>query len=52
MLTWYVETAWDELLRRNPARLAPVPEVVLRHLASKLDIPSVTEVHEVEYAVR
>jgi predicted kinase len=48
----YVETAWDELLRRNRARAAPVPEVVLRQMAAKLDIPSVTEVHEVEYVVR
>lgn len=47
----YVEAAWDELLRRNRTRTAPVPEVVLRHLAAKLDMPNVAEVHEVEYEV-
>jgi predicted kinase len=47
----YVETTWDELLRWNRIRVALVPEVVLRHLVSKLAVPSVTEVHEVEYTV-
>ena len=35
----YVETAWNELLRRNRARSVPVPEAVLRRLAEKLDVP-------------
>ena len=48
----YVETAWDELLRQNRTRAAPVPDVVLRQMAAKLDMPTVTEVHEVEYVVR
>ena len=47
----YVETAWGELLRRNRARAAPVPETVLRRLAEKLDVPDLTEVHQVEYQV-
>ncbi len=47
----YLETDWSELFRRNRTRAAPIPEAVLRHLASKLDIPSVSEAHEVEYVV-
>lgn len=47
----YVETAWDEVLRRNHARTNRVPEDVLRRLAEKLEIPDLTEVHQVEYRV-
>jgi predicted kinase len=45
----YVETAWHELLRRNCNRSTPVPETVLRHLAEKLEVPNVTQAHQVEY---
>jgi predicted kinase len=47
----YVEAAWGELLRRNRARTNRVPEAVLRHLAEKLEMPDLTEVHQVEYRV-
>jgi putative nucleotidyltransferase with HDIG domain len=46
----YVETAWDELLRRNRGRSAPVPETVLRRLAERLEVPDVTEAHEVDWS--
>jgi predicted kinase len=48
----YVEAAWGELLRRNRVRSAPVPEAVLRRLAEKLEVPDLTEAHQVEYSVR
>ena len=47
----YVNAAWDELLRRNRARTNRVPEAVLRRLAQKLEVPDLTEAHQVEYHV-
>jgi predicted kinase len=45
----YVETAWDELLRRNRSRASRVPEDVLRRLAEKLEVPDATEAHHVDH---
>ena len=47
----YVEAEWSELLRRNQSRTDPVPESVLDHLASKLDVPNRTEAHRIDFAV-
>ena len=47
----YVETAWRELLCRNRVRSAPVPEAVLQRLAEKLEVPDLTEGHDLEYEV-
>jgi len=47
----YTETTWEELLRRNRARTNPVPEAVLEKLLRKLDVPEVTEAHQVEYYI-
>ena len=47
----YVEATWGELLRRNRARQAPVPEAVLRRLAEKLEVPDLTEAHDLDYQV-
>jgi predicted kinase len=47
----YVETAWEELVRRNRSRAASVPRAVLERLAAKLEVPTLTEAHEVEYHV-
>lgn len=44
----YVETSWDELLRRNRAREQKLPLEILEKLANKLEVPQVTECHEVE----
>ena len=45
----YVETTWTEMLSRNRSRQRPVPEAVIEHLAEKLEVPSATEAHGVEY---
>ena len=36
---------------QEPRRVAQVPETVLRRLAEKLDVPDLTEAHQVEYQV-
>lgn len=45
----YVESAWAEMLSRNRSRRRPVPEAVIERLAEKLEVPSATEAHRVEY---
>jgi predicted kinase len=47
----YTETTWDELLKRNLARTASVPETVLERLATKLDVPDMTEAHQVKWSI-
>ncbi len=47
----YVEAPCAELLRRNRARTRPVPETVLRRLATRLDVPEVTEADHVEWVL-
>jgi predicted kinase len=48
----YVETAWRELLRTNATRADPVPQSVLQRLAARVEMPSMTEAHTVDYHVR
>jgi len=45
----YVEAPLDEIIRRNAARPARVPEAVIYHLLRKLEVPDLTEAHAVEY---
>jgi putative nucleotidyltransferase with HDIG domain len=47
----YHDAPIETLLRRNRARVAPVPEQVVRRLAGKLDLPDLTEAHSLEYVV-
>ncbi|MDZ7960432.1 MAG: AAA family ATPase [Aulosira sp. DedQUE10] len=55
----YLETPWEELLRRNRVprrgclrhRIAIVPEKVLSRLKHRLDVPNITEAHVVDWVV-
>ncbi|WP_413201274.1 AAA family ATPase [Nostoc piscinale] len=50
----YLESPWDELLRRNcdrPAH-AKLPEKVLYKLKQRLEVPDITEAHTVDWVVR
>lgn len=47
----YVESAYQEIIRRNRARDNPVPAAVINRLADRLDIPDLTEAHELVWAV-
>lgn len=47
----YLEAPYPEILRRNRERSACVPESVIDHLVGKLEVPDVTEAHEVQYWV-
>jgi predicted kinase len=44
----YLEVPLEEILRRNRSRATPVPEAVIRKLAARLDIPDITEAHQVD----
>lgn len=44
----YLDAPLDQVLQRNRARPAPVPEAVIHRLAGKLDLPDLTEAHHVE----
>jgi len=45
----YVEAPWEELHRRNRSRAYPVPESIIDRLATRLEMPSLTEAHRVDY---
>ncbi|QIR37960.1 AAA family ATPase [Tolypothrix sp. PCC 7910] len=47
----YLETSWEELLRRNCDRTANVPEKVLYRLKNRLDVPDITEAQAVDWVV-
>jgi putative nucleotidyltransferase with HDIG domain len=47
----YKEVPWDELLQRNRTRTAQVPEAVLIRLKSRLEVPDVTEAHQVDWVL-
>ncbi|BAZ01833.1 hypothetical protein NIES37_58400 [Tolypothrix tenuis PCC 7101] len=47
----YLETPWQELLRRNCDRTAKVPEKVLYRLKNRLDVPDITEAQAVDWIV-
>ncbi|WP_261387474.1 AAA family ATPase [Chitinophaga pinensis] len=48
----YVEVPYKELFRQNGGREAIVPTPVMHKLIGKLEIPDLTEAHEVVYHVR
>lgn len=45
----YIETPFTDILKRNRARLASVPEGVIYRLLDKLEMPVVSEAHQVEW---
>ena len=45
----YIEAPFDEMLRRNVERPNHVPETVIYHLMRKLEVPDLTEAHQVEW---
>ena len=45
----YVEPDWHELTRRNTERARPVPEKILLKLLDKLEVPALTEAHQVDH---
>ncbi|MEG3909459.1 AAA family ATPase [Microcoleus sp. w2-18bC1] len=47
----YIEVPIAEIQERNRSRTAPVPEAVIQKLADRLDIPDITEAHQVEWIV-
>ncbi|NER35056.1 MAG: AAA family ATPase [Oscillatoria sp. SIO1A7] len=47
----YLEAPLPELLRRNRQRTAPIPEAAIRKLAQKLEVPNITEAHQVDWIV-
>lgn len=47
----YVETPLPELLERNRRRAEQVPQAVIEKLASRMELPDLTEAHEVQYFV-
>jgi predicted kinase len=49
--TVFLETEWEEGLRRNSERVHQVPNAVIGHLLSKLEIPEVWECAAVEWQI-
>jgi putative nucleotidyltransferase with HDIG domain len=48
----YLDAPLDAVLQRNRDRPSPVPEAVVLRLAGKLEMPDLTEAHQVEYVLR
>lgn len=46
----YVEVPYKTLFKQNHAREAVVPAAVMQRLAHKLEVPDITEAHEIVYA--
>ena len=49
--TVFLETEWEEGLRRNSERVHEVPNAVIGHLLAKLEIPEVWECAAVEWQI-
>lgn len=47
----YLEQPYKEILRRNRERSRNVPENVIDRMIKKLEVPGVTEAHEVNWIV-
>ena len=47
----YVESDWDTILQRNTNRVEQVPKSVLQRLVARFEVPTVDEVHDVQYTV-
>jgi predicted kinase len=48
----YLDAPWDVILRRNQEREASVPEPVIARMLRKLEVPDLTEAHEVDWVWR
>jgi putative nucleotidyltransferase with HDIG domain len=48
----YLEVPMAEILKRNRSRTAAVPEAVIQKLLDRLDVPDITEAHQVEWIVK
>ncbi len=47
----YIEVPYRQLLKQNQHRPHPVPQSVIHRLIRKLEIPTPTEAHEIEYHI-
>ena len=47
----YLEVSWEESLRRNHSRAANVPEAVIGRMRDRLEVPDLTEAHQVNWVV-
>lgn len=47
----YLEVNWQELLQRNRSRSTIVPEAVIERMRDRIEIPDITEAHEVDWIV-
>lgn len=45
----YIEIPYKELIKRNEKRKRVVPISVINHMIDKLEVPSITEAHEINY---
>lgn len=48
----YLETVWNEMLRRNRSRSRTVPDSVYVRMIKNLELPSVREAHQAEWICR
>ncbi|NES21226.1 MAG: AAA family ATPase [Symploca sp. SIO3E6] len=48
----YLESPWQELLRRNQHRTHRVPEKVLYRMRHRLEVPNIIEAHQVDWIVK
>lgn len=47
----YLESPWEELLKRNHNRTNRLPEKVLYRMRNRLEVPNITEAHQVDWVV-
>ncbi len=47
----YIEAPYQEIIKRNSDRDKPVPEKIIEKLIDKLEVPDVTEAHEVLWVI-
>ncbi|NEP12440.1 MAG: AAA family ATPase [Symploca sp. SIO2C1] len=47
----YLESPWEELLRRNHNRTHRVPDKVLYRMRNRLEVPNITEAHQVDLII-
>lgn len=48
----YLEAPYQEILKRNRERSRSVPEKVIDRMITKLEVPDITEAHEVQWIVK
>jgi len=47
----YLESPWEELLQRNHNRTNRLPEKVLYRMRHRLEVPNITEAHQVDWLI-